>query len=619
MFFIALAPGAFAATITSAGGGTAGTSISGDWSNTSTWAGGTVPTASDNVIILEWDQVNVNINSAVCASIVLNNGTDNDSYSFLTFASGSQLTVSGAVTMGNSSGNHHYGSLYFVNSGSSTLIAGSLVEGSNQISDFTGGAGTIKIKSTSTLPHYAYNNVTIDASSGTVTLGAAMTIGGNLLINTGTLDAGSHNLTVFGNFTNSGSFAPHNTTLIMGGSSVQTFGGSSGGYSLNNLTISNSNGVNLSVPVIVNNNLTMSSGSILSLGNNTLSVSGAISGSFGSSTFIQTNGTGFLEMTATTSGTLYPIGYGNYNPITINPVTGSSTFDARVGNGVKDNNGNTITQHAVNANWTVQTPTGTGQVIVTPQWNGTDELTSFNRAKSYVASRTSSPTGNWTNSTGNAAAQGNDPYTRTSGTLSIGSGAPLFIAVGDLVSALPVTLVSFNANYENNQVNLNWSTASEINNHYFNIERSIDGQTWQTIGRVEGHGNSLVTQNYFAVDNLAGVIPTGDIYYRLQQVDFNESAAYSMIRSVTINSVPVAVNTYPNPAVNTLNVSWSSEEAGNTVLKLINITGVTIYSENVSGLGLMHKQIDMSNYPTGTYFLQLVTDKNFSSQTIIKN
>ena len=199
------------------------------------------------------------------------------------------------------------------------------------------------------------------------------------------------------------------------------------------------------------------------------------------------------------------------------------------------------------------------------------------------------------------------------------TGTTYYIGIGDNVSALPVTLVSFNAKYENNLVDLDWTTSSEINNSHFNIERSQDGESWQTIGREEGHGNSTKTQNYKSTDDLAGIVPSGDVYYRLMQVDYNGASTYSMIRSVKIsNAQTTAITVYPNPTARDLNINWTSEDNAPATLRIVNITGATLYSENVTGVGSIHKQIDMSGYKTGTYFVQLVTDKNTSSQTVIK-
>lgn len=125
-----------------------------------------------------------------------------------------------------------------------------------------------------------------------------------------------------------------------------------------------------------------------------------------------------------------------------------------------------------------------------------------------------------------------------------------FYSVGSEVNAnvlcvvLPVELIDFNATAtETKTVELNWSTASEFNNDYFSVERSVNGEDWEQVLTVDGAGNSLITQNYHAVDYqpLAGLS-----YYRLKQTDLNGHFSYSEIRSVYFAEQQVLL--YPNPA-----------------------------------------------------------------------
>lgn len=92
------------------------------------------------------------------------------------------------------------------------------------------------------------------------------------------------------------------------------------------------------------------------------------------------------------------------------------------------------------------------------------------------------------------------------------------ILLTDYISALPITLVSFTAQKRDNYNLLEWSTASELNNDYFLLERSADGINWNTINKTPGAGNSNYLINYSFTDyNFENVIN----YYRLTQVDYN--------------------------------------------------------------------------------------------------
>jgi len=595
---------------------------SGNWNSTSTWTGGVVPTSADNVTISDGRTVTVNITNAACSSLTLGGGgTSNGTITFASTSSPS-LTVTNNITS-----NTGTGTAYVTMVSGATLSANSFVQGPGHViltCDFSTGTVIYTGATSTTIIATTYNNLTIASTTNKKTLAGTTTVTGTLTITSGALIESTYTLDLKGNFVNNSTFSGGTGTIIFDNNSAQTIGGS-GPYGViaqtfYNLTINNSSGVTLSAPVTVSNILTLTSG-ILTLGSNKLTVSGSISGG-SSSSFIETNSTGVLEMTAshTSPGTVFPIGDG-YNPITIQPVTADATFDVSVLNGVTDKLGATISSHSVGVTWKVVLTTGSAQnVTVTPEWFTSDELTSFGRSTSYVASRTTSPTGTWVPMSAGGAASGSNPYTRSGSISSMALSTSYYIGVGDNVGALPVTLISFEAMYENSRVSLNWATASEINNHYFEIERSTDGQIWQSVSREDGHGNSTERQDYSYTDDLAGIVPAGDIYYRLHQVDFNGAATYSMIRSVSINAPAPSssITVYPNPTSRELNVNWNSEDNGNAMLRIVNINGATLYSENVTGMGTMHKQLDLSSYKSGTYFVQIVTDKNTSSQTVIK-
>ena len=113
-------------------------------------------------------------------------------------------------------------------------------------------------------------------------------------------------------------------------------------------------------------------------------------------------------------------------------------------------------------------------------------------------------------------------------------------------SKLPVELLSFDATaFAKYKVKLEWTTATEIDNDYFTIERSLDGYQWEAIGEVDGSGNSLSPRSYQSFDHDPY---NGVNYYRLKQTDFDGSYSYSEIRSVTFTVINQGgINVYPNP------------------------------------------------------------------------
>jgi hypothetical protein len=178
---------------------------------------------------------------------------------------------------------------------------------------------------------------------------------------------------------------------------------------------------------------------------------------------------------------------------------------------------------------------------------------------------------------------------------------------------LPIELLSFNAENIDNTVLINWSTVSEINNDYFTVERSIDGNYWEDIAYVEGADNSNVTVNYEIIDNdpVSGVS-----FYRLKQTDFDgTSETFKMlaIENSLVNELEVSV--FPNPVVNVLNIQ--NESSDNLEVYLVNLQGqrIAVNILNVSG----QVQIDMSSFSKGMYHLQIVSETgNVITKQIVK-
>lgn len=93
---------------------------------------------------------------------------------------------------------------------------------------------------------------------------------------------------------------------------------------------------------------------------------------------------------------------------------------------------------------------------------------------------------------------------------------------------LPVELVNFRGAYKDGVNVVRWTTVTEIDNDYFNVERSIDGENWTTVGTVDGAGNSMTQINYEFTDRIEDSLA----YYRLKQFDYNGAFEYSPVISI---------------------------------------------------------------------------------------
>jgi hypothetical protein len=177
---------------------------------------------------------------------------------------------------------------------------------------------------------------------------------------------------------------------------------------------------------------------------------------------------------------------------------------------------------------------------------------------------------------------------------------------------VPVELVSFTATVSSDVVILNWSTATELNNHGFEIERASsltthDQENWRTIGFVEGKGTTTEAQHYSFTDkNLL----EGKYNYRLKQIDFDGSYDFSNVVEVEIAPREfILLQNYPNPFNPNTTISWQSPVSSWQTLKIYDILGnevVTLVDEYKQA-GKYSVEFDGKHLPSGIYYYRLNT------------
>jgi len=608
------------------------------WKDANNWNSGSNPGSQDDVTIPA-----TSYNPTMDATSSINSLTINGSGAILTLDGTHNLIVIGNVNVSTSGAQ--------LATGKGTIIIGGSISGLGKL-DLTGNgtaqiAGNMSVstftcgsggKSTIIL-NGALQNVTNSYQFNNLQIGTAATTSVNFLADEvvnvalggfGVLNCGNHILNLIGDMTVKTFYADSGTVNLTGFINSQSQ--DINGYTFYNLSVDNTK-TYLAGNVCILHNLNFISGDILLRSYNLTILSGATITWSGSllpdytSGYVVTCGSGHLTMTATTSGSVFPIGYSmsEYNPITLKNPSGSVVCDASVSDGVTDVVGNAMTSNAVNETWLIVPHTNATSIIVMPQWtNGShgaidQELPFFNRAFSEVNERTSrSDPSPWTTIGLAGQAIGEDPWSST-GSVSMIANTTYYLYIGaGSIAPLPVTLTTFDTEYKDGIVSLKWITASEINNNRFEIERSTNGTTWTTIGNVEGHGSTQEENAYLATDNLEGFVSGITIYYRLKQVDFNGDFTFSMIRSVNIQDIPISIEMYPNPVHDNLNINLTSREATNTIIRIINTNGVLVYNEELTGQGILHKQINIAGYPSGNYMLEIIGDARITSKQIIK-
>lgn len=173
-------------------------------------------------------------------------------------------------------------------------------------------------------------------------------------------------------------------------------------------------------------------------------------------------------------------------------------------------------------------------------------------------------------------------------------------------SPLPVELSSFDVRQFGNQVRLDWSASSETNNEYYTVERSTDGIHFEELSRVPGAGNSNTTIDYIAYDTHPFL---GTNYYRIRQTDYDGNFKFSEIKTIDINHINAEI--FPNPANGILQIRVEAPE--NTVVRFANTNG-----QIVKELFLESEFIDISDLPSGLYYISISNDENTIIKKLIK-
>ena len=206
-------------------------------------------------------------------------------------------------------------------------------------------------------------------------------------------------------------------------------------------------------------------------------------------------------------------------------------------------------------------------------------------------------------------------YTITVRTTDLNGGTndvPVTFTIG--AYPLPVELTLFEAKAAKQDALLSWTTASEKNNDHFDVERSIDGVTFVRIGQVKGQGTSLSSTTYALTDAGIGAKASGQVYYRLKQVDTDGTATYSPVRTVTfIKSVTPAITLFPNPATTGTNLDLTQLPTGTYQVSVLDATGRVVLGVTLEA-GLAHA-LDLNTIASGTYMV-MVRGQN-SGQAIL--
>lgn len=569
-------------------------STSTDWFECANWQSMRIPIATTNVTIdqtaIRDCQVGVTTGTAVCNDLSLS---------------------SNSATVRN---------LSVINT--STLTAGGNVSISKTV---TNANLSLSVLNTGT---FSCNDLTI---TGTVS-GAenaqflnkfnttSVTINGNLTLNAGSkmdlTNTGNYGIIhLKGNYTNNGlesDLKQTNSFIHFDGTGNQSITTNSFNEIFGNVVVNKSAG-----SLTLNNNSEIES--------NCDFTSGIINSSASALLIFQNNATALnASATSHTAGPVrkigddaftFPIGKNNnYAPASISaPALATDHFTAEYfgtdpqpsyDRSLKD-----ITLNNISAceYWIIDRTNGTSNVTVDLSWNtprscGVGSLTDLRVARWD---------GTMWKDHGNGGTTGNT----TTGTIvtsaAVTSFSPFTLASTSLLNPLPIELVSFTATPNKKVVDLFWQTATEINNDFFTIERSKDGEHFSTLKTVDGAGNSNVLINYYDQDTqpLDGIS-----YYRLKQTDFDGNYSYSTIVSVNFNSSEnIVANIFPNPAHNELTLSLNNNQT--CTVSIYNMLGERVLQQQFNA-NVIH--INIQDIAKGVYSIAISNSEKTELLKFIK-
>ncbi|TLV02226.1 T9SS type A sorting domain-containing protein [Dyadobacter luticola] len=167
---------------------------------------------------------------------------------------------------------------------------------------------------------------------------------------------------------------------------------------------------------------------------------------------------------------------------------------------------------------------------------------------------------------------------------------------------LPVTLTRFVAKSENNIAILDWTTTFEANSDFFEIERSQNGKSWQSIGILTSFKESVVLWNYQFIDQKP---LAGENLYRLKMVDTDESFAYSSIQSVIFNMLSNENFIYPNPATTVLNFQQNVTLTNKPKIRVTDSNG----RDRTCSVVWIENSINIQSLENGSYIISVFDEK----------
>lgn len=477
------------------------------------------------------------------------------------------------------------------------------------------------------MPGIVYHHLTL-SNSGTKSTTTNLDVNGNLLISgTSRLDpnTGNDNITLAGNWTvtsaNADPFDEGTETVTLDGSITgQTINTVlAAGETFNNLILASSVIFNpqftLDDNVTVATTLTMTSG-VTNLNGATLTLTSNAAGSLAYTAGWVYGGT---MVRATTNGAiavgnvrgLFPMGNAsNTRPFYVGKPAGTTTGTTTVvHNGIPTTTSNvsfaddvTITRRH-DSFWTFATTVTGGANTWALRAGGTG----FGTIADITHLRLSTASGVVGTPGTNSGTTANPLVERTALSIANLNANQFHVAsVNAALSPLPIELTRFAAIEESGRVRLEWTTASELNNDFFTVERTTDAEHFEAVLSMAGKGTTTETTNYFTYDDFPF---EGTSYYRLRQTDFDGTQSFSPLEKVVVRKL-AGVQIYPNPVQDDVAILRLSGQGSGTMLsiRITDVVGRQVLSviRTTDSAGNFEEALDTSKLAPGVYLVECV-------------
>ena len=504
----------------------------------------------------------------------------------LNYSANESLSIAGVGNSGNGAlqNTNVADALY---NGGVTLSAATTVNASNQITL----SGTIS----------NYMDLTKTGSDDLVFTNNSVQIN-NLLISAGSIKGGNSNIYLKGNFTSDAIFTPESSHVYFNGTTLQTIGAN---ISFNNTTIDNTSNVQMDGSISVSGTLTLTHGILNTKG------------------FVANLGsTGVLVENSTNPTSYDPISYviGNVRVVSILMRNVANTFSGiglELTESIKTNNSTEV----IRSTGTAIVANGKSSTLRSFTINPADDIglngtMKFKYFDHEIVGHTEANLRIFKSTDGQATWKMQNNTVDAANNTLILTGVTTFsdwTASDGVTSSLPISLVSFNAELNNEIVLLTWKTASEKNNHFFTIEKSTNGIDWNIIVIINGAGTTSNEKIYSFIDNEPNV---GINYYRLVQTDFNGDNEIFPAKSILFKRVPkIGIIAYPNPVYDNLYLDLIPADDIDYKCVILNETGQEIVHEVEIAL---NNVFDLSYLSPGTYWVKVYGNESVSVIKIVK-